>query len=263
MPSVKGHSLLVIGGSSGIGFAVAKLALGEGMRVAIASSNPERVSNAIERLRKSTDNDTSKTILGYTVNLKNKDVEAQLEKLFTDVQEGFSGSGDGDEGNGLLDHLVFTAGDPIAHVPTKDINLEFIQSCGMVRFVAPLLIGKLAPRFFKSHWTSSITITSGKVAEKPLPQYTTFAAYAAAAAGVTRNLALDLKPIRVNQVNPGSVFTELFGEGAEAQAEAMAKKAFLGKLGTPEDTAEAYIYLMKDTTADGVIINNNGGDLLA
>lgn len=260
MPSVKGHTLLVIGGSSGIGFAVAKLALEEGMRVAIASSNPERVANAVERLKKLTDNDSSKIISGYTVDLKGKDVEEQLERLFTEVLEGFSG---GEIGNELLDHLVFTAGDPIAHVATKDINLEFIQACGMVRFVAPLLIGKLAPRFFKSHWTSSITITSGKVAEHPLPQYTTFAAYAAGAAGITRNLALDLKPIRVNQVNPGSVITELWGENVEARIEAMTKRAFLGKLGTPEDTAEAYIYMMKDTTADGVIINNNGGELLA
>lgn len=104
----------------------------------------------------------------------------------------------------LLDQLVFAAGNPIEHRPTSEIELEFIQSCDHVRFVAPILIGKLAPRFFKRHWKSSITFTSGKVTEKPLPLYTVFAAYAAGLGGATRNLALDLKPIRVNQVNPGA-----------------------------------------------------------
>lgn len=257
MPSISGQTLLVIGGTSGIGFGVAKLALSEGMRVAIASSNPERVVNAVERLRKSSP-DAASTVYGYTIDLSHADVEARLEKLFADVTAAFSD----DSSLKLLDHLVFTAGGPIEHRPTSDIDLEFIHKCGQVRFAAPLLIGKLAARFFKSHWKSSITFTGGKIAEKPVPLYTVFAAYAAGLGGATRNLALDLKPIRVNQVNPGAVITELWGEGAEARIEAAARKALLGKMGSPEETAEAYIYLIKDTTATGVFINNSGGDLL-
>jgi NAD(P)-dependent dehydrogenase (short-subunit alcohol dehydrogenase family) len=254
MPSISGQTLLVIGGSSGMGFAVAKLALAEGVRVAIASSNAEKVDNAVVRLKQSSDSDNAKNVLGFTVDLSHRDVEEQLEKLFTDVKAGL-----GDE---LLDHLVFTAGDAIVYRATKDIDLDFIQQNGMVRFVAPLLIGKLAPRFFKSHWSTSITFTSGKVAEKPLPEYTVLAGYAAGNAGVTRNLALDLAPIRVNQVNPGSVLTELWGPNGADRVQEMAKNTLLGKVGTPEDTAEAYIYLMKDTTANGTVINNSGGELL-
>lgn len=254
MPSVAGQTLLVIGGSSGIGFAVAKLALTEGLRVAIASSNAERVANAVERLKKSSESANAKHVLGFVVDLKQHDVEERLERLFTDAQAGFGGE--------LLDHLVFTAGDPIIHRSVKDIDIDFIQQAGMVRFASNLLIGKLAPRFFKSHWTTSITFTSGKVSEKPLPQYAVMAAYAAGAGGVTRNLALELAPIRVNQVNPGSVLTELWGPGGESRAQALAKKTLVGKVGTPEDAAEAYLYLMKDTTANGTIIHNNGGELL-
>ncbi|QGA18960.1 hypothetical protein EYB26_006645 [Talaromyces marneffei] len=84
MPPISGQTLLVIGGSSGIGFGVATLALAEGMRVAIASSNPERVANAIERLKKSSSNATS-IVLGYTVDLGQKDVESRIGKLLTDV----------------------------------------------------------------------------------------------------------------------------------------------------------------------------------
>lgn len=254
MPSIKGHTLLVIGGSSGIGFSVAKLALEEGMRVAIASSNPGRLATAAQRLKDAVGDD-SKPILTYTVDLKNKDVESQIETLLTNVNKGF-GSDD------LLDHLVFTAGDKLPYIQTKDMDIEFAQACGMVRFIAPMFIGKLASRFIKNHWTSSITFTSGILAERPIPQLTAFAAYAAGLEGITRNLALDLKPIRVNQVTAGSVKTELWGEGAEARAVEVAKKSLLGKVGMPEDIAEAYLYLMKDITADGSIIHSNSGDLL-
>ncbi|KAI7971888.1 hypothetical protein EIK77_007487 [Talaromyces pinophilus] len=257
MPSISGQTLLVIGGTSGIGFGVAKLALSEGMRVAIASSNPERVAKAVERLKESSPDGTT-MVHGYTVDLSQPDMESRLQKLLIDVTATFGG----DDSPELLDHLVFTAGGPIEHRPTSDIDLEFIHKCGQVRFAAPLLIGKLASQFFKPHWKSSITFTSGKVAEKPLPLYTVFAAYAAGLSGATRNLALDLKPIRVNQVNPGAVITELWGKEAEDRIEAAARKALLGKLGTPEETAEAYIYLMRDTTATGVFINNSGGELL-
>ncbi|EED14699.1 short-chain dehydrogenase, putative [Talaromyces stipitatus ATCC 10500] len=106
------------------------------------------------------------------------------------------------------------------------------------------------------------TFTSGKVAERSLPQYAVFAAYAAGMGGATRNLALDLKPIRINQVNPERVLTQPWGVGAEARVEEAAKNALLGKLGRPEDTTETYICLMKDTTATGVVINNSGGEFL-
>lgn len=98
--------------------------------------------------------------------------------------------------------------------------------------------------------------------ERPLPQLTAFATYAAGLQGITHNLALDLKPIRVNQVTTGNVKTELWGEGAEARAVEVAKKSLLGKVCMPEDIAEAYLYLVKNTTADESIIRSNSGDLL-
>lgn len=253
MPSISGHSLLIIGGSSGIGFGVAQLALQQGLSVAIASSNKDRVENAVKRLKDASKPDTIK-VVGYTVDLSNSDVESQLERLLTDVKKSFSDQ--------PLDHIVFTAGDSLQHRETSDIDLAFIQRSGMVRFAAPLLLGKLAPRFLKDHWSSSITLTGGKVAERPMPQYTVLTSYAAGAEGMTRNLALDLKPIRVNLVSPGAVRTELWGPAPAAIEDALSKKLALGKVGSVEEAAEAYIYLMKDTNSTGSIIPTNGGELL-
>ena len=88
MPSISGHSLLIIGGSSGIGFGVAQLALQQGLSVAIASSNKDRVENAVKRLKDASKPDTIK-VVGYTVDLSNSDVESQLERLLTDVKKSF------------------------------------------------------------------------------------------------------------------------------------------------------------------------------
>ena len=77
-----------------------------------------------------------------------------------------------------------------------------------MRFAAALLLGKLAPGYLENHWSSSITLTGGKVAERLFPNYSVITAYAAGLQGATRGLALDLKPIRVNLVQPGLIHTE-------------------------------------------------------
>lgn len=86
---------------------------------------------------------------------------------------------------------------------------------------------------------------------------------------MTRNLAFDLKPIRVNLVSPGAVETELWDqvtEGDEKAKQAMfaqvAKSAPTGRLAQPEDVAEAYLFLMKDPSVTGTVVDSNSGALL-
>lgn len=86
--------------------------------------------------------------------------------------------------------------------------------------------------------------------------------YATALLGMTRNLALDLAPIRVNLVQPGSTDTELWGDHREKAREFWKGKALLGKVGIPEEVGEAYVYLMRDWNATGSFVDSNGGSLL-
>ncbi|RFU36328.1 hypothetical protein B7463_g68, partial [Scytalidium lignicola] len=251
MSPITGKSILVIGGSSGIGAAVAKLAATEGVRVAIASSNQDRVSNAVKNLQNAVPN---AQLSGYTCDLNQEDVESRLEKLLTEVTAAFGG---------LLDHIVLTAG--IFNVkPITELTFDILSSTSQLRFIAPLLLGKLVPRFVKNTYQSSLILTTGAIADKPLKGFTIGSAYAAALFGMTRGLALDLAPIRVNLVSPGSTATEMWGrEEIRAQMkEDMGKKMLLGKVGEPEEVAEAYIYLMKDTNNTGSFVNTNGGALL-
>jgi NAD(P)-dependent dehydrogenase (short-subunit alcohol dehydrogenase family) len=251
MPSISGQSIVIIGGSSGIGFSVAKLALAEGVRVAIVSSNPNRVASAVQDLKSTFPNGQ---ITGSVCDLKQEDVEARLEKLLTDIVVA--------NGGAPLDHIVFTAGDSLSMKPMPEIDIDFIRMAGHVRFVVPLLVAKLAPRFLKPSYTSSLIMTSGAVSEKPMPTWSVVAAYGAGLYGMTRNLALDLKPLRVNLVSPGAVNTEMWGPSREAFAAQVAKTALLGKVATADEVAESYIYLMKDTNATASIVSTNGGSLI-
>ena len=81
-----------------------------------------------------------------------------------------------------------------------------------------------------------------------------------------RGLAVDMAPIRVNCVSPGAVHTELFNDIPEDRLqsvlEGMAGGTLVGRVGKPEDVAEAYIYAMKDGFCTGTIIESHGGRLL-
>ena len=134
------------------------------------------------------------------------------------------------------------------------------------RLLAPVVIAKLAPRFLKPHWTSSIIYTGGSVGEKPVKGYAAGAGWAASLHGTVRSLALEMAPVRVNLVSPGAVVTEMWGPEGEARdriAAAAAARLLLGKAGTPEEVGEAYIYLMKDTNNTGSNMTTNGGALIS
>jgi NAD(P)-dependent dehydrogenase (short-subunit alcohol dehydrogenase family) len=251
MSPITNQSILVIGGSSGIGAAVVKLAVLQGARVAIASSNATRVADAVKELETTVPN---AQVTGYTCDLSKDDIEINLEKLFTEVT---AATGE------LLDHVVYTAG-MFNIKPVSDITLDFLRTSGQVGYFGQLLVAKLAPRYLKNSYQSSLTFTSGRIAEKPLKGASVVAGWGAATLGMTRGLALDLAPIRVNAVSPGTTDTPMWGpdEQRSQMMDMFAKTALLGKVGTADEVAEAYIYLMKDSNNTGSCVSTSGGVLL-
>ena len=83
---------------------------------------------------------------------------------------------------------------------------------------------------------------------------------------MTRNLAVDLAPIRVNLVNPGAVETPLWGamgeEAFEGMKKGIAARLLTGRMGRPEDVAEAYLFAMRDGNCTGSVIGTDGGGVL-
>lgn len=251
MPPITDHSILVLGGSSGIGFAVAKLCVAENARVTIASSSRTRVDDALKRLTAAVPQ-AKHAPRGYTIDLGSDTVEAELEALLTDITN---------KGTGPLDHIVATAGKPDLR-PFAEVDLAYLQKSVHLPLFVSILVAKVGTRFLREGPTASIILTSGQVAERPGPNYSVLSAYAAGAYGLTRNLALDLAPRRVNLVSPGATETELWGEHTEFLRGVSIERSLLGKAGLPEEVAEAYVYLMKNTDATGSIVSSNAGSVL-
>lgn len=243
--------VLVVGGSSGIGFSVAEACVEHKCTVIISSSQQSRIDDAISRLLKSYPSAKDR-VSGYPCDLSSDSAEENIKTLFSKT--------------GTLDHIVFTAGDKLATIPLPEVTIENLQRAGMVRFNGPLLVakhgsGKLAPGP-----NSSITLTTGTVSEKPLPGWTASASYAAGLHSMMRSLALDLRPTRVNLISPGLVETEMWKDMPQETFKAFTEEArrgmTTGKLGKPEDVAESYLYCMRDRNLSGSMISTNGGSLL-
>jgi NAD(P)-dependent dehydrogenase (short-subunit alcohol dehydrogenase family) len=144
--------------------------------------------------------------------------------------------------------------------------MDSVKNAGMVRFFSALFVAKHAPKYLSAGPKSSITYTTGAVSERPIPNWTVVNSYATGLQGMVRGLALDLKPIRVNLVSPGAVDTELWksmsDEAKKGMFEELEKKTPVGHVAKPEELAESYLYLMKDTNITGAMISSSGGHLL-
>lgn len=244
--------VLVIGGTSGIGFCVAEACIEFGAIVTIASSRQERVDRAIERLTTSYP-DAKARISGCSVDLASDDVEDELKRLFEFATK-----------NGNLDHVVTTAGDALSVVPLNKITSEDMHRQGQIRYIAVVLMGKLAPHYMHQSSESSLTLTGGVSGRKPTPGWSTLVGWVAGKEGQARGLAVDLSPIRVNVVLPGVVQTAFFETVTDPQRleqtlERYRSRTLLGKVGKPEDVAEAYLFCMRDTFVTGSTLVSDGG----
>ncbi|OCL06709.1 NAD(P)-binding protein [Glonium stellatum] len=209
--------ILIIGGSSGIGFGVAEACLEYGATVTISSSSSQKVQNAISALQSSYPS-TKSRVFGHACNLNDPStLDSNIAALFSKV--------------GTLDHVVFTAGDHLAIRPIAEADFQFIEKAGMVRFFAPLLVAKHAAKHLTPGPASSITLTTGVISERPEVGWTVVNSFATGVHGMARGLALDLAPIRVNAVSLGGVDTPLWkGISAEFQ-ERLLQRTCTGAIG--------------------------------
>lgn len=249
-------TVLVIGGSSGLGFGVAEASIEYDVaHLYISSSSSQKLDASVSRLKASYP-DIQTNITGIVCNLGDEaSLEQNIATLFSQIDR-------------KIDHLVFTAGEPLVPKPLAEVNLAFMKQSGLVRFFAPYFIAKLGANHLNPGPASSITITSGSVSEKPNPNWTVIASYGAGLHGMVRALALELKPVRVNLINPGAVDTELWEstmgsrEVAEKAMSSMAGKLATGKVGSVEDVVESFLYVMKDKNVTGTIVRSDGGAFL-
>jgi NAD(P)-dependent dehydrogenase (short-subunit alcohol dehydrogenase family) len=237
--SLKNKNVLVIGGGSGIGFGIAQGAAAEGAKVTIASRDGKKIADAALRI-------------GGTSAVLDVGEEANIAAFFK-AHTGF-------------DHIAFTAGDTdgLGFGALSDLDLKLAASRFNTRFWGAVAVAKHGAIHLPAG--GSFTITNGMLAHKPLKGMPIVTASAMAAEGLTRGLAVDLAPVRVNCVCPGLIETELFNRYGDARAEmlkAMSQRQLIQRPGTPVEAAEAYLTCMRNTFMTGQVLKIEGGLALA
>jgi NAD(P)-dependent dehydrogenase (short-subunit alcohol dehydrogenase family) len=240
---IEGAEIIIVGGSSGMGLALAKRLLAEGARVTIAGRSAERLAAARRELGDPADLKT--TVLDLTR-------EEEVAVFFRDC--------------GPVDHIVSTAADiEGAYQLLPDLQLSAAQRVVESKFYGPLLLAKYgAPCLPPS---GSIIYTSGVAAYRPAARGSVVAAVNAALEGLVRALAVELAPLRINAVSPGWVDTPIWsfvaGDAKQATLDAMAKRLPAGRVGRPEDIADAIRFLIGNGFTTGTILHVEGGHRLA
>ncbi len=250
--------VLVVGGSSGVGFAVAEAAVENGSIVTIASSNQGKLDKAVSLLKEhakavgTSEDNISSTVIDLAT------AEGIDERVVSMLKFATK--------NGTLDHIVFTAGDSIRPAALKDTTPDTIHKGIMVRTIGATIIAKHLSSYMTRSNQSSFTITGGTITWRPISGWSVVAGFGGATEGLARGFAVDLKPIRVNCVVLGAVLTELFDDAVKASGPAVldmfAKDSVTGTIGKPDEAAEAYLYSMKSSFTTGSRIVVDGGRLV-
>jgi NAD(P)-dependent dehydrogenase (short-subunit alcohol dehydrogenase family) len=234
---LQAQRLVILGGTSGIGLAVARAAAAEGASVIVASRRPERVQASLP-----------------------PGVEArELDLLAEDAVRDFF------EALGPFDHLAYTAGDALQLRTLDETEPADARRFFELRYWGALTAVRHGHRRIRPG--GSIVLTSGSAGARPRSGWTLAASICGAMEGLTRALAAELAPLRVNLVSPGVVRTPLWdGMDAAARAALYASEALrlpVGHVGDPAEIAEGYLYLMRQTYMTGQTLAVDGGGALA
>ena len=236
--TLRDQRVAVIGGSSGIGFAVAEGAVADGARVVIGSSTSTKVEAAVARL--------GPAASGMVVDVSE---EAGIEAFFTAL--------------GAFDHLVFTAGDwgpRLAPNPIAQLDVAAASEGLKVRFWGALLCIKHAHPHISAK--GSITLTDGLLALLPMKGLPLPTAFGGATQHLVRGLAVDLAPVRVNSVCPGLVLTEHLANWPAEMISQITGRQPLPRGAEPAEAAQAYLYLMRGGYTTGQVMVVDGGATL-
>jgi NAD(P)-dependent dehydrogenase (short-subunit alcohol dehydrogenase family) len=237
--SLNGKRVLVLGGASGIGFAVAEAAARDGATPVVASRDEARVAAAVARLPVGAE--------GFTLDLMD---EAAVKAFFARI--------------GPFDHLVFTAGESLPIVALAEMSLAAGRQFFETRFWGALTAAKYGAPLIRQG--GSIVLSSGTAGARPQAGFALVSSICTAMEGLTRALAVELAPTRVNLVTPGFVRSPLWRTMAEPDREAMyaamGAKLPVGRVGNVAEVAETYMFLMRQGFATGQSVVVDGGGVL-
>jgi NAD(P)-dependent dehydrogenase (short-subunit alcohol dehydrogenase family) len=229
---LQGANVVIIGGSSGMGFATAKLAKQQGANVTIVSRSREKLQNAVQQL-----GNVQSVVADMTS-------ESDVHEIFRALDR--------------VDHVFISAGTWVDG-KVVEADLETLRSEVNQRFWGPLyVVRSAAPKMIKG----SITLLSGQLASTPDVGSLVTSAMQAALEVLAKGLALELAPVRVNAIAPGLIDTPLIGEGRSEAAKWAEDKLPVKRMGLAEEVAQAVILLMTNGFITGEVLHIDGGGRL-
>ena len=232
--TLTGQRVVVVGGTSGMGLATARAAVAQGAEVVAAGRRPLAEREAVAGVRQAEVDVTA---------------EASVRALFDQV--------------GTLDHL-FVSASPGSPGPFLEQDLAAART-----FVDGKLLGSwtcaryAAPRMPAA---GSITFVTGGAVVRPPRGAAMVAAAFAAVENLSRALALELGPVRVNTIRPGYTDSEMWSHLSAAERDTFRRRVAaampVGRIGTPEDIAHAAVFLMTNPQTTGAVLEVSGGETL-
>ena len=233
-----GRTVVVIGGSSGIGLATARLARAEGAGVVLTGRDPERLARAVE------------------------DVGASSAAAFDATDpvrlEGFLGD------LPALDHVLVTAGNPyyglLGDLDLDEAGRHLAEHLTLPLRIARAVRGKVRPG-------GTLLFIGGTGARRPAPGLSVTSAMTLALPALIANLAVEIAPVRANVIAAGFVDTplsaRLLGDDLEKRRQQLRDTVPIGRVVTADDVAALAVHLMTNTALTGATYDIDGGQQFA
>jgi len=232
-----GQTVVVIGGSSGIGLATARLARAAGASVVLTARNPDRLREAGEEIGAKS-----------TVAFDATDLD-RLGQFF-------------DELPAAVDHVLVSGGGPY-YAPLVEIDLDEARRDMERHIWVPLRVAQKAVERVRPG--GSLLLIGGTGGRNPRAG-AVISMFTAALPALTRALALELAPVRVNLIAPGFVDTplsaSLLGDGLDARRDQLRSTLPIGRVIGPEDIAALAVHVMDNTALTGATFDVDGGQQL-
>jgi len=234
---LRNQTVVVIGGSSGIGLETARLTRAEGADVIITARDPERLHRAgLE--------------LGASIAAFDATDFERLERFFEELPA-------------LIDHVLVTGPGPY-YAPLAEIDLDDARRDIEAHLLLPLQVARNAAGKVRAGGT--LLFMGGTGGRSTGPGLALIAALTAAQPALTKNLALELAPIRVNLIAAGFVDTplsaDILGDKLDARREQLRTTLPIGRVVGPADIAALAVHLMANTAVTGATYDIDGGQQL-
>ena len=236
--TLAGQTVVVVGGSAGIGLETARAARAEGADVILTGRNPERLERAAHELG---------AVSSAAFDATDPD---RLERFWHDLPK-------------PIDHVMISGGGPY-YAPLAEMDMAKVRRDIDRHLLLQLQVGQLASGTVRPG--GSLLLIGGTGGRRRGAGLGLIAALTAATPALVENLAVEIAPIRVNLIAPGFVDTALsatlLGEGLDARRDELRATLPIGRVVGPEDVAALAVHLMSNTAVTGATYDIDGGQKL-